>query len=257
MHSRPSRVVVILALSLSVPSAAALAQENVMRPPAPPAASAKSPTPTPQFIAVDRIDFSALLPAPPAPDSLAAKVDLETVLQVQAWRTPEQVAWAKRVERDNVFYHADVLGAWFTAERLPVTAAFFRRLADDMRLLDGASKKPFLRPRPATVDSRVQPCVDLPSSTSYPSGSAMQAFVWAEFLSDVLPEQRAALFDRASRAAWGRVIGGVHFPSDVVAGRRLAEAYIAAARQHHAFAEAFAAVRAELSAAASSASAPR
>lgn len=216
----------------------------------PPANSAAPAAPTPQFIVLENFDFQKLLPAPPAPDSLAAEVDLQALLQVQAWRTPEQVAWAKRVERDNVFYHADVLGSWFAAERLPATAAFFRRLADDMRLLDGAAKKPFLRPRPSAVDPRVRPCVDLPSSTSYPSGSSLQAFVWAELLAEALPAQRAALLDRASRAAWGRVIGGVHFPSDVIAGRRLAEAYLAAARQHPAFADAFAAVRAELSAAA-------
>jgi len=220
------------------------AQENVMRPATPAMASA-APV-APQFVTLAAFDFRALLPEPPAAGSIAAQSDLEAVLQVQAWRTPEQVAWALRVEKDSVFYHAEILGVWFTAGRMPLTAAFFKRLADDMRALDGAAKKPFLRPRPATVDPRVQPCVSLPTSTSYPSGSGMQAFVWAQLLAEAVPARRDALIARAHRAAWGRVIGGVHFPSDVVAGARLADAYLEEARKNAAFREGWAAARNEI-----------
>ncbi len=223
------------------------AQENVMRPPAGAAAAAAVPGET-GFVAPAAFDFRALLPEPPAPGSLAAQVDLATVRQVQAWRTPAQVEWAKRVEKDSVFFHADILGAWFTAERLPVTAAFFRRVGVDLRALDGAAKLPFLRPRPPAVDGGVEPCVTLPASTSYPSGSGMQAFVWAELLAEAVPAQRAALLARAQRAAWGRVIGGVHFPSDVVAGERLAASYLAEARKSAAFRAALAACVAEIAA---------
>lgn len=219
------------------------AQETVMRP----AASRAAGTP---FVAAEALDFRSLLPAPPATGSLAAEVDLAAVLQVQAWRTAEQVAWAKAVEKDNVFNHAEILGAWFTPERLPATAAFFRRIGEDMRLLDGSAKKPFLRPRPTAVDPRVEPCVTVPASTSYPSGSGMQAEVWARLLAEILPARRDALLARAQRAGWGRVIGGVHFPSDIVAGARLGDAYLAAARRNAAFRAAFEACRAEVSAAA-------
>jgi acid phosphatase (class A) len=221
------------------------AQENVMAPPGSTKAAAQ-----PFFVRLDAFDFRALLPAPPAAGSLAARTDLETVLQVQAWRTPEQVDWAKRVARDSVFFNREVLGAWFSEERLPLAAAFFRRLGDDIRALDGAAKLPFQRLRPSAVDPRVQPCVELPTSSSYPSGSGMQAFVWAELLAEIFPAQRDALLARASRAAWGRVIGGVHFPSDVVAGRTLATAYLAIARTVPEFARQLEAVTAELRAAA-------
>ncbi len=217
-----------------------------------PVAAASAPA-TPQFVTLEAFDFRAILAGPPAADSLAAHADLETVRQVQAWRTPEQVTWAKLVEKDNIFNHAEILGTWFNAARLPATAAFFKRIGDDMRVLDGASKKPFLRPRPTTVDSHVQPCVALPASSSYPSGSAMQAFVWAELLAEAVPAKREELIARAHRAAWGRVIGGVHFPSDVVAGRLLAVVYLNEARKNTAFRDAFAACRAELTAAANSA----
>lgn len=219
-----------IAMAASAPAAVDQSAANVMKPPA--------AAPAVKFVRLAAFDFAALLPAPPAKDTLAAQVDLEAVLQVQAWRTPEQIAWAKLVEKDQVFNHAAVLGAWFTAERLPATAAFFTALGEDLRAIDPVAKQPFLRPRPWVVDARVQPCVTQPASSSYPSGSGMQSFVWAELLGEMIPAKRDELIARAHRAGWGRVIGGVHFPSDVVAGQRLAEAYLKEARKSTAFREA-------------------
>ena len=183
---------------------------------------------------------------PPAPGSVAAQAELDIVLQVQAWRTPEQVAWAQRVEKDSVYNQPEIVGAWFTPENLPRTAAFFKDIGDDLRAFDAAAKKPFLRPRPSAVDPAVRPCVTVPASTSYPSGSGMQAQVWAELLAELFPEKRDALLDRAQRAGWGRVIGGVHFPSDIVAGRLIARAYFEECRKHAAFRDALEACRREV-----------
>lgn len=219
------------------------AAENVMQVPAKAVAGAR-------YVEPRDVDFVALLPPPPAPDSLAAQADVETVLQVQAARTPDAVAWAQLIDRDEVFNHAAQLGAWFRADRLPRTAEFFKVLGEDLRAFDRAAKAPFRRDRPWVVDARVQPCVPRPTSSSYPSGSALQSTVWAELLGEVFPAQREALRARADRAGWGRVIGGVHFPTDVVAGRRLAPVFLAACRAKAEFQADFAAVRAELLAAA-------
>jgi acid phosphatase (class A) len=220
------------------------AQENVMRP------AASPPPALNRFVKVDALNVSALLPPPPAPDSVAGKADIESVLQVQTWRTPEQVEWAKLVDHDDVFNHANLIGAWFKTEGLPLTTDLFKKIGEDMRALDGIAKKPFLRPRPASMDERVQPCVRLPTSTSYPSGSGMQALVWAELLAEVFPAKRKDLLERAHRAGWGRVIGGVHYPSDLTAGRLLGEIYLAECRKNPVFRDAFTACRNELIAAA-------
>lgn len=211
------------------------------------AASPPAATAVPvRFMDAAALDYANLLPPPPAEGSVAALADLEAVLQVQAWRTPEQVEWAKRVERDSVFYNANVVGEWFTKENVPLATVFFKDLDNDLRAIDSAAKKPFLRPRPPKADSRVQPCVTLGTSTGYPSGSAIQAFVWAELLSEVWPEKRAELVARAHRAAWGRLLGGVHYPSDLVAGRLLAEPFLAECRKSAEFRERWEACRAEL-----------
>jgi len=239
-----SVVAALLLAGLAGPSVSAADAVNVMAPP-----KVAATAPAPRYLAPGRLDFAALLPAPPESGSVAALADLETVLQVQAWRTPEQVAWAQVIDRDTVFNLAAELGSWFRAESLPLTTAWFAAIGDDIRWLDGAAKAPFRRARPHAVDPRVQPVVALPKSFSYPSGSACQAFVWAELLAEIFPERRDALIDRAHRAAWGRVIGGVHFPSDVVAGRLLARAYVDEARKSAAFRAAQAAAKTELLAA--------
>ena len=95
----------------------------------------------------------------------------------------------------------------------------------------------------------MQPCVTQPASSSYPSGSGMQSCVWADLLAEMIPAKRDELIARAHRAGWGRVIGGVHFPSDVVAGQRLAEAYLKEARKSPAFVTALARSRDEVNAA--------
>lgn len=241
---RPSLFLALGVIPLAAPSAqpAVAPAGNVMQRPA---AGALAP----RFADPAAFDFARLLTPPPAPGSIAALADLESVLQAQASRTPEQVEWARLIERDHVFHHASVLGRWFTRENLPLTDAFFRELNDDLRWIDTEAKKPFRRPRPSVSHPEVQPCVTVGASTGYPSGTAIQAFAWAELLAEILPERRDQLVARAHRAAWGRVIGGVHYPSDLVAGRLLAAPLLAECRKNPAFARAFAACRAEILAA--------
>jgi acid phosphatase (class A) len=223
-------------LFLAVPSAPA--QENSM---------AKAATALGgHFVKPEAFDLAKLMPAPPEAGSLAAQADLEAVLQAQTWRTPEQVAWAKFIEKDSVFNNSLVLGAWFAKENLPLTAAFLNDILDDVNAVSEGTKKLYARPRPPQVDLRVQPCVTVPKSASYPSGHSTRAFVWAGVLAEVFPEKRAELFEHAHRVAWSRILGGVHFPTDEVGGRLLAEAIVAALKQSADFRAALEKVRAEV-----------
>jgi acid phosphatase (class A) len=196
--------------------------------PAKAAASAAAPArETWHFLHAGELDPKKILPPPPAPGSLAAQADLETVLHVQAARTPEQVAWAKFIEHDELFKNARVLGDWFSAENLPFTAEFFRQIDDDGDLIFGDVKTLYPRQRPPFADSRVQPCVELKTTGSYPSGHSSQAWMWAGLLAEIFPEKRTELLDRARDVAWGRVIGGVHYPTDTIGGKLLGDAIVA------------------------------
>lgn len=201
-----------------------------------------------EFADLTTLDWSKLVPPPPAPDSLAAEADLFVVLRMQAARTPAQVEWAKLVEQADVFalFGADgLLGPDFSRPNLPALDALLRQLAAELRPLNHAVKEKYARARPFLADAAVEPCVQRPESDSYPSGHSFSAHVWARVLAEVFPEQRAALIARADDIGWGRVIGGVHFPTDLVAGRRLAVAVMAREMKNPAFREAIEACRAE------------
>jgi acid phosphatase (class A) len=96
------------------------------------------------------------------------------------------------------------------------------------------------------VEPRVEPCVAKPANDSYPSGHTASIFARAGVLAEIFPEKRTALFDFAHRAAWGRVYGGVHFPSDLVGGWTIAEAFVTEVRKNPGFQAEVAACRNEI-----------
>jgi acid phosphatase (class A) len=226
---RPTMSVYCLAFACLMAVAPSRAEESGMK-----VAVAKKPFDT-HFAKPTSVDCAKVLPPPPAPGSLAARADLEAVLQMQAWRTPEQVAWAKRVDKNDLFMFSDVLGAWFTKANLPLTAAFLKDVDEDRHEVTEVAKTLFARARPWSVDPRVQPCVGKPSNLSYPSGHVSSIFTRAGVLAEIFPERRAELFDFAHRAAWGRVYAGVHFPSDLVGGWLLAESIVEELKKSAAF----------------------
>jgi acid phosphatase (class A) len=187
------------------------------------------------FVKPSAFDVAKVLPPPPEAGSLAAKADLDVVLHAQAWRTPEEAEWARLVDKDNAFSYSSVLGAWFTNEKLPVTAKFLSDVTEDANAVGALTKALYARQRPSQIDPRVQPLLPLPTSASYPSGHVTRAYTWALTLAEIFPEQRAALLERAHRAAWGRVLAGVHFPSDLIGGQLMAEAIVAELKKSEAF----------------------
>jgi acid phosphatase (class A) len=240
----PLRSLTCLALAfVSLPAGWTRAEESGMHAVA--TKAAKQPFAT-HFAKPTSVDCANALPPPPAPNSLSARADLEAVLQAQAWRTPEHVTWAKRVDKNDAFMSADVLGPWFARENLPLTAAFLKDVDEDRHEITEVAKKLFARARPWVVDPRVQPCVGKPTNDSYPSGHASSIFTRAEVLAEIFPEKRAELLDFAHRAAWGRIYAGVHFPSDVVGGWILSDPIVQELKKSPAFQERLKAVRAEV-----------
>lgn len=82
--------------------------------------------------------------------------------------------------------------------------------------------------RPYQLSPQVQPLITTPGHGSFPSGHATQAYIVANVLKALLkldPDQDTALtaqLDRqAARIATNRVVAGVHFPIDSMAGRLL------------------------------------
>lgn len=239
----PRRSVALLAFALlALPLLPTHAAEGPMTKASP---AKKQPYVT-HFAKPHSVDCAKVLPPPPAPGTLAALADLEAVLEAQVWRTPEQVAWAKRVDKNDAFMSSDVLGSWFAREKLPVTAALLKDVDEDRHEITEVAKNLFDRPRPYVVDPRINPCVPHPTNASYPSGHTTSIFTRAAVLAELFPEKRQELFDFAHRAVWGRVQGGVHFPSDLVGGWKLAEAIVAEIKKSPAFQERLKAAQTEV-----------
>ncbi|RUL79642.1 acid phosphatase [Dyella choica] len=161
-----------------------------------------------------------LLPPPPAAGSAEAQRDLQAVLAVQHSRSAEDVAAAKADAEHSVFRFADAIGLKVQASSLPNTAAFFERVAKFDKAEVKQAKAFWQRPRPSVVSAEVHPLSKEKSGDwSYPSGHATFGYTTAVLLANMLPEKRAEIFARADLYAQHRVVMGVHFPSDIEAGK--------------------------------------
>lgn len=228
----PLRLLIFLTL-LCVPSLSG----------APPAGVGAEP-----FLGAAEARIGLALPPPPAPGSLEALADLEVVLQVQAWRSPAEEAFAQEAAHQDLFSFAPVLGDGFRRDRHPAFAALAARLERDIRAVVGPPKDHFDRLRPPHAEPAVRPSLPRPhaASRSYPSGHATEAHLYAAVLGELFPERREALEAHARRLAWARILGGVHYPTDLEAGRRLAQILFQALGGNPEFQRALEACRTEL-----------
>ena len=144
-----------------------------------------------------------------------------------------------------MFLFKTVFGDGFTAEKLPATARFFARVANDESVFEDVPKDYWKRLRPAALDPAIQPCAPT-TEFSYPSGHATRGYVFGVVLGAAVPEKRDAILDRAAGYAESRVICGAHFPSDVEAGRVLGIALAAVMLAQPGFRRALQAVQVEL-----------
>ena len=177
-----------------------------------------------QFLQPAAVDVVALLPPPPALDSKETNTELEVVLKLQATRSAAEVARAKAEEKLTPAAFQQVLGGDFTREKYPGLFALLEDAGNDAKVFSDKAKDQFGHPRPRFVDAHVQPVIDGEVNPSYPSGHSTRGTLWGYLLAEIAPEKKAELLKRGQEIGWDRVIAGVHFPSDVYAGRVLGRA---------------------------------
>ncbi len=200
--------------------------------------------PPPVYFSSTQIDSIVLLEPPPAKGSEADRRDLQAVLARQ--RAAHKDGTLERAVGDaeiNCRRVADVL-------RPPAAAAaaldFATRAALQAAGAVGPAKQYWHRPRPymlsAQVERRGDVAPDYPmppelarerDSSAYPSGHTAFGTACAIVLSQMVPEQRAALFARARLYGESRLIVGAHYPTDVEAGRIIGTAAAAVMLQNH------------------------
>ena len=193
-------------------------------------------------------DAASLLAPPPLPDSPEQAADLDTVRRVVHAATTKEIAAAFAERHFSVFNFSGVIGEFFTATNLPRTTAFFKKVQTDARTVTALGKDYFHRDRPFTADPSLA-TGELEPNFSYPSGHSSENMVFALVLAELFPEKRDALLAHARTMGWHRVQIARHYPTDVVAGRVLAQAIVREFRQNKAFENELAEVRAEIKAA--------
>ena len=193
-------------------------------------------------------DGIALLAPPPAPGSGEYAADLASARAVFAARTPAEEARAKKDASLSPFNFAPAIGDFFQKGRFPKLDGFFQSLRIKIAATIDTPKDYWKRARPCEVDSAL--LLGRPeTSFSYPSGHSTQGTVQALLLAELFPEQREAILAVGRDIGWDRVLLGKHFPTDVQAGRVLAQAIVRELKTSAAFQHDFAEVQAEVRAA--------
>lgn len=164
-------------------------------------------------------------PPPPAPGSDEQKGDLAAVMAWQEKRTAEDCAKAA--------VSAAATYEFFWGNNSPFDPPFpeeVERFLGRLTLdLDGAvteMKDRYRRQRPyKAYPGEARPCIKKSRGYSYPSGHSVFSRVFAGVLADIVPGRKDEFLAKADTIALDRVIGGVHFPADIAAGKEFGDLY--------------------------------
>mgnify|MGYP002718518166 CR=1 FL=1 len=180
-------------------------------------------------------DALKILPAPPAHDAPLDKADRAAFSSTRAlkgsprWEiASNDVAEGAAAVLENF---ACVLGTRIDQARVPAVINLLERARLDLARATRGPKVHYRRLRPF-VGNEAPICVQrsqaLADSFSYPSGHATQGWAYALILAALVPEKATPILVRGRAYGESRIVCGVHWLSDVVAGRLTGTAVFAA-----------------------------
>ncbi|HOM12711.1 MAG TPA: phosphatase PAP2 family protein [Rubrivivax sp.] len=209
-------------------------------------------------------DSLGLLPPPPAAGSAQQAADLDTTQRTRALRdTPR---WALAAQDAQLKFPA-AARTFECALQLPISQQdtphlnmLLRRTMLDAALATYAAKDHYQRQRPfaATGGPTCTPGEEaaLAKDGSYPSGHTAIGWAWALVLTQAAPRNTDALLQRGYAFGWSRVVCGVHWQSDVEAGRTIGAATVARLQSDETFQAQLALARQEIAQAQASGAKP-
>lgn len=203
------------------------------------------------YLAVDpQVDFKdypdgrQFIPPAPAPDSLT-EVEDEAAYQEgkrlrQTARGKLAIADAELKSATATQMFACVMGVSISEQETPHLNALLRRSLNDAALTGQSAKETYKRARPFRThgEASCTPEGDAKmKDDSYPSGHAAIGWAWGLILSQIAPEKQEELLVRGFDYGQSRVICGVHWQSDVDAGRLVGAAAVARLQSNPVFRE--------------------
>jgi acid phosphatase (class A) len=200
------------------------------------------------YLRDDKPNAIALLAPPPMPGSTEQAADLNEVRAVSHAASSNDVVVAYSQKKFTAFTFTPFIGAFFQSNNLPKTTAFFDRVQGDAVAVTDRAKDFYKRPRPYFVDPSLANG-KLEKSFSYPSGHSTESMVLALVLADLFPEKHNAIIAEARSIGWHRVEIARHYPTDIYAGRVLAQAIVREMKKSSKFQRDFAKAKAEITSA--------
>jgi len=171
-------------------------------------------------------DSLALLPAPPAAGSTAMAADEDAYRATRALRTTprwKQAAMdAELLFPEATGHFSCALGIAISAQATPHLNMLLRRVRMDASRATDKAKEHYSRSRPfmGTKDETCTPKEQARmKADSYPSGHSSIGWAWALVIAEAAPDRIDAILARGIAYGQSRVVCGVHWKSDLEAGR--------------------------------------
>jgi hypothetical protein len=200
-----------------------------------------------------QFDASHFLPPPPAQDSAMTKKELAELRAIAASSSAEEKAAAAKDAKDetpDIFN--GVIG--FDIATRPETNKLLTMVAEEEDTDSKVAKAYFHRLRPYGADPSLATCEPVKPGkaaklNSYPSGHSTLAFSMGVVLADLMPAKSQAILARSGQYAERRLVCGVHYRSDIVAGQQFGTILALRLMENPAFRAQMEKARAELHAA--------
>lgn len=189
------------------------------------------------YLKADELPNSILLlPPPPQYGSAAWTNDME--ISVKYLNSDDSLRW-RQAHLDANLDFPDAIDAFtsflrprVSVETSPYLYLLLQRAVEDASASTYAAKAYYRKQRPFLVNNL--PTCDpesesfLRNSGSYPSGHSAIGWAWALILTELFPDQADTILQRGRDLGESRVVCNLHWYSDVVEGRIMGAATVAA-----------------------------
>ena len=148
--------------------------------------------------------------------------DLARVIHQKSNRVvPEDLQGACDSDMEGLFED------YLSSKGITYNSSYFEKMVKDLRPIISTLKDFYNRPRPEAYAKKMglhfrSDYLKSAQTPAYPSGHTIQAYVFALLLADQFPEEKEGLIGIAEMVSQSRIDRGVHFPSDVDFGRKIA-----------------------------------
>lgn len=179
-------------------------------------------------------DGRKIMPPPPAegsPRALAERAEFEATRALKDTpRWTQAIRDADLSGKEAFHGFSCAAGVKIGPTTTPTLAKMMLRLIDDARPVYNPAKDLYGRTRPP-IGNTAPICVPrerwLETNASYPSGHSLIAWTWTLILAELIPDRSTEIAARGREFGDSRMICGVHWSSDVEAGRLLAGPLVA------------------------------